>query len=257
MKRQKLEDLLPGAYSKGAKYVLLRKVDAKEAMGYALLHSDRDIIEYLRNDEIWKFWFQRDLFPDIPMWFPQEGETPVWKRFYLWYRLLIGALQWMVIRTWNEEYIRYVQFNVIEIENLHMDFRPIFTHFTSLPYTYKNLSESVTVGTTPNNRKIGPGLVDYRNFIRSRYNIDSLSFGPILNLLYWQTLSNPNNINDETRKQYSSIVLLKKIPRINERIVVACNVCQSIDAQYKCSQCEKPYCSEVCAKKDWDNNKCT
>lgn len=194
MKRRKIDDYL---YSISANYILLRKLDPKEAMAYALYCSDRDVIEQLRKDEIWDYWFRRDI--------PPVGETPTGKRNYLWCRLLIGALQWSLLRKWGQQ-DQYIRLNVIAP---NLDFRTEFTRRTGLPYNIKNLYKLEVDDPFDN-------IALFRRFINARYRT-AYNF----NYVYIDQMNTIlHNILDHllTGKHFHPE---EEYPMINGRVVVA------------------------------------
>lgn len=267
-KRPKLEEILQPHLSLDAKYELLKRADAKDAMNYAI-SGDRDIVRLLRNDNIWKFWFQRDLdiiyTDEIPNPFPRDGEQPIWKRWYLWCRLFIGMIQWNIIKTMSpvayppNYTITYVNLNVMkatkENKSLYLDFRSEFPRIMStikegyFVYNKVNMFEFASFYIFTQSMKLRYFEIDEGNLVIN-YLIAMAEALMELSGIF-QDHNNPYLIFHHERMKESPNMF-----KLSKYIVVGCNVCQSTNPQYKCSRCDKPYCSEECARHDWSNNRC-
>lgn len=79
---------------------ILRFCDVRVAATFAM--ASRSVSEYMRNDEIWRIWMERDL-KIVLKHAPSSidifkcGEGPVYKLYYLWYRFLMGVYQFNFI----------------------------------------------------------------------------------------------------------------------------------------------------------------
>ena len=132
-----------GSFDSAFTFQLLTKVDAKDAMSFAIASGNDPsyhfVADHLRHDAIWKYWMQRDLQlvfdhydGKLPIWiFKDETQQPQWKVYYLWARLVISTYQWLVIhkpqtqrimRTYPPgSVLKYVSLNTIELAIYHSD----------------------------------------------------------------------------------------------------------------------------------------
>lgn len=91
---------LDRGFTRCVKYLLLTAADVRYAMNFARV--DRDVACILREDAIWEAWAKRDL----PVYYPHsdrllcmfpvfvgESVAPRWKRFYLWFRVVMRVYQ--------------------------------------------------------------------------------------------------------------------------------------------------------------------
>jgi hypothetical protein len=269
MKRPRLEDVIVPGLSRDSKYEILKKADAKDAMNYAI-SGDRDIVELLRQDNIWRFWFQRDMAivytQEIPIYFPQEGEGPLWKRWYLWWRLTIGMYQWDIIGRQEilnayppNSTIRYVELNVLELTtpqgHTYLDFRTEFIRI---------MSTLVGDGFTYSIEHIKFVNISFLRAIATRYIIDddnyvwnNLALHHRNHLLLLnsgiRTLLNNDLINDNhVFNEFPNMVFISK------RIIVASCIQCGKSAEHQCSgPCGGiVFCNAACQANDWHSALC-
>lgn len=266
-KRPRIEDLIVPTLSRAAKYKILKKVDAKDAMNYAI-NGDRDIVELLRQDDIWKFWFESDMdiayTPEIPESFPREGDGPLWKRWYLWWRFAIGMFQWAIVRKQEilnayppNSTIRYIELNVLELttprETIYLDFRTEFTRIMStiipgvLEYTLKNINQR------RNHSSSLSGIRDiktrYKMDYNDEYHVRDLS--QAISSLFYYVFGN-GLVDDNIFKECPS-----KIYRSKRTIVASCIQCGK-SAEHQCSgPCGGiVFCNAACQANDWHSAIC-
>jgi hypothetical protein len=155
LKRPKLVNIIPSKGNLDA-FALLTQVEVQDAMNFAIA-SGGDvrfsmIVEVMRNDKIWQFWFQRDLkiVHDTKWKWPFESvETPAWKTYYLWWRLVISCFQYSVLK--NEQIlavypedskVRFVRLNELELktpkgEVIMLDFRREYPRYITASPAYR------------------------------------------------------------------------------------------------------------------------
>lgn len=98
-------------FSRDVKYRLLTAADVRDAMNFA--RKDRDVRRFLNANAIWEYWSRRDLemfhedsarllkhFPEVI----GESLAPRWKRFYLWFRIVMRAYQRVLLHELADEY---------------------------------------------------------------------------------------------------------------------------------------------------------
>lgn len=116
-RRKTLEELAnDGRYTfidRNIAWTLLSQVDAQDGMKFAASYGVdsrfHSIVEVLREDTIWEFWMKRDLsiiyngLNGRGSWNGDfSPEAPKWKTVYLWWRLVMTAYQWSIVRKyWN------------------------------------------------------------------------------------------------------------------------------------------------------------
>jgi hypothetical protein len=235
--------------SKDVKETVLHYVDAKHALLFSL--KNRTLRNILKTDKIWHEWFRRDLsiIPHvIPQWFPTMGETPIWKRYYLWCRLCVGLMQWSRIKIWNEPNIQYEGLNRLTNGT---SFENEFIDQTALDYTFDNIFDS----------RFFPDRISFTKIIMSKYkganintpNIDEIGYA------VWNLAHAIQKLGLDGIPRWPdgfSIRIFGTSPRIIDKLLIGCSVCESAESQHRCSSCDKPYCSVECAQRDWDNYNC-
>jgi len=138
--RPTLEDLvLQGksyvVFDKNLAFEFLKRVDAQDAMSFAQTFGAdnryQSFVKVLREDRIWKFWMEQDLdvlkttpggtFKALLWEIPKEKRVstePIYKIYYLWYRLMISAHQYNILSALESNSGRYgmpTRFNFIRL----------------------------------------------------------------------------------------------------------------------------------------------
>jgi len=164
-RKRTLEELVSsGEYKiidRGLAWVLLSNVDVQDAMKFAdavgVDSRFQQIINVLRENAIWEFWFQRDLeiFKPIMPWKEKRGleiEAPEWKTYYLWMRLAMTCYQWIAINYFTEKILsvyppgsalRLIRLNELELtvfgkSTIMLDFRKQFPRFAPHSQYYRS-----------------------------------------------------------------------------------------------------------------------
>jgi len=127
-------------------FATLQKTEVRDALTFSISVANDvrfvNIRRVMENDLIWQYWFQRDLsIIDINFVYPIDiiKTKPVWKTYYLWYRLLISALQFACCDEWNNQDEGPFGFKMLNTLNNNDTFKTEFVDFFRKNYTLENL----------------------------------------------------------------------------------------------------------------------
>ena len=276
---------------------MLTQVDVRDAMSAAMASGNqtlwKHVVEHMRQEAIWRYWMERDLKivfdykrGDLPTWIDQRYVTdaPKWKVYYLWMRLIIGFLQWNLLRKkWPyfiEGYppgstLKYVTLNTIELSPTGDDFfksKPILLDFRK---EFKRISprimnqryqaflgsdyslSSLLVVSDVNNSRLRLNADNDVVAFFMRYKMDifeqgfSMYSGIFDFLIDWLK-------HDSTVGRFGTSIdqkTLQNPPRAIEytRILLAgriqCDGCGSHLPEMRCKRCETYFCDDKCAIK--------
>jgi hypothetical protein len=169
-----------GPLSRDIALEVLKKAEVRDALNFVIA-SGKDprfnkIVELMNQEEIWKFWFDRDLsiVPKDKLYPIKWIDHPLkWKTYYLWYRLMIVRLQFAVLRYSTiinlKHTFKFVRLNVAQIDDEQpVNFSSILIEIMGLYndrrliYGYYNLSNLIIIANSFSIHK--------KDFLKMQYN---------------------------------------------------------------------------------------
>ncbi|MDB9801232.1 zinc finger MYND domain-containing protein [Flavobacteriaceae bacterium] len=285
--------------------LLLEKVEVRDALKFVIAVGNDPRFVHIRKEmnkeRIWKYWMNRDMKivmnliqHKLPQWATMyenklqirrmvvtvpESVKPSWKLVYLWYSLVIGGLQWSIIKQHNRKLrdaypydgiqdtkIEYMYLNTFRVSNSIQttvsDFR---TQWPQMVLTFSNRRDIGEYMEYNIHNLFSHAKVNYGTFITERYNIKTwMEIHPSINHI--DALTSLYRGLEERQKygvdktQYNQQELYD-FPRIIEstKILIGNNICAACgkeDSKWQCKECKSTvYCSRVCQKSDWATHK--
>lgn len=272
-------------------YNLLKQTNVRDAMKFVIAVS-RDarytgIVTEMRAERIWKYWMQRDLKiimnamgNKLPAWITEnktETAKPQWKLCYLWYRLVVGANQWNIIRELVKyddldmyppgSTIEYVHLNVLKLTvpksfkvesgttllNFRKEFPRIYPYWQNDNNMVKyNLRTANMLETPFTEFLIAKGYADSRQGTEAA---DAIVLHTIVDIF---SSNPPSSITWGFHPGQDFWKLVGRFPRALRytSILVAgpvCAYCNNESPGYQCDKyCGTHYCGVECQTAHWE-----
>jgi len=278
-KQRRLIDIIPEGINLTYEiaYSILREAEVRDAMNFLIASGNdpkvRAIQDVMDNDDIWQYWFNRDLQVIIDVTGNAKPAWAVsWKVYYLWCRLMVSTAQSTIVDRLNLiEFTPYPPGSVVRFKYLNTITVSVpgdsIVRQETLEFDFREQWQRI-YNSMPSNRYFNDDYIlwklfklvqpesSYKKFLSDRYQFDDMVYlKQYTNVLYsiqnfmqtynFQEMMMSSQLRSSLGGQSYVNDIISRAPRLIEKtsIIVACQICNERVPTHVCTMCDQKFCS--------------